>query len=84
MKKFASSKIIYGNPYQTDFWVVNKANNKNKKFEKKLTKTNGSLVINIDCNYEEAKELKYMIDCAGVSSFYIGKKGLAYIKKIII
>ena len=30
------------------------------------------------------KEIKEMITYAGVSSFYLGKKGLAYVKKIII
>ncbi len=84
MKKFANSKIVYGNPYQTDFWVENEYNGKNKKFEKKVTKSNGQLIISIDCDYEQAKEIKEMITYAGVSSFYLGKKGLAYVKKIII
>ena len=84
MKKFANSKIVYGNPYQTDFWIINKINGKNKKFEKKLTKTNGTLTIKIDCDYKTANCLKEMINSAGVSSFYLGKKGLAYIDQIII
>ena len=47
-----------------------------------LTKANGQLEIALDINIEQAKELKQMIDNAGVSSFYLGKKGLAYVSDI--
>lgn len=47
-----------------------------------LTKANGQLEITLDINIEQAKELKQMIDNAGVSSFYLGKKGLAYVSDI--
>lgn len=85
MKKFAQSKFVYGNPYQTDFWVQNPNNpEKNIKFNKKLSKSTGVLKIEIDCTYDEAVEIADMIECAGVSSFYMGKKGLAYVSEIII
>ncbi len=83
MRKFANPKIVYGNPYQTDFWIPNPYNDKNMKFNKKMTKKNGVLTINIDCSFEEAEEIKSMIENAGVSAFYVGKKGLGYVEKII-
>ena len=47
-----------------------------------MTKASGTLEININIDREKAKEIKTMIDNAGVSSFYLGKKGLAYITDI--
>jgi uncharacterized protein (UPF0335 family) len=47
-----------------------------------LTKASGTLEIIIDIERQKAKELKTMIENAGVSSFYLGKKGLAYVTKI--
>nr|WP_280176386.1 hypothetical protein [Legionella londiniensis] len=38
--------------------------------------------IYLDVDLEKAVELKKMIDSAGVSSFYLGKKGLAYVSRI--
>ncbi len=71
MAKFAGSKIVYGNPYIF------------KEFNKYLDKKNGILEIIIDCDYQQEKEIKEMIENSGVSSFYLGKKGFAYIKEII-
>lgn len=48
-----------------------------------LTKASGKLEINIDVDREKAKEMKRLIENAGVSSFYLGKKGLAYLSKDI-
>ena len=48
-----------------------------------VTKASGELVITLNIKAEEAKYLKKMIDDAGVSSFYLGKKGLAYVTDII-
>ena len=48
-----------------------------------LTKASGQLEINLDISRDKAKEIKQMIEDAGVSSFYLGKKGLAYISKEI-
>lgn len=47
-----------------------------------LTKASGMLEILIDVSKEKADEIKQMIEYAGVSSFYLGKKGLAYVSKI--
>ena len=47
-----------------------------------LTKASGKLEIHIDADREKAKEMKRMIENAGVSSFYLGKKGLAYVTDI--
>lgn len=47
-----------------------------------LTKADGQLEITLDITTDKAKELKQMIDNAGVSSFYLGKKGLAYVTDI--
>ena len=47
-----------------------------------LTKSDGQLEIILDIDKEKAKELKKMIENAGVSSFYLGKKGLAYVSDI--
>jgi hypothetical protein len=47
-----------------------------------LTKASGILEINLDIPKEKAEELKEMIENAGVSSFYLGKKGLAYVSDI--
>jgi len=70
-------KKIFGNPYIA------------KSFEKgvgqvtsMLTKASGVLKISIDIERDEAKALKKLIENAGVSSFYLGKKGLAYVTNI--
>jgi len=48
-----------------------------------LTKAGGRLEINIDIDRGRAKKIRSMIENAGVSSFYLGKKGLAYISQEI-
>jgi len=79
MNRFTTGekKKIFGNPYIA------------KSFEKgvgqvtsMLTKASGVLEINIDIERDEAKALKKLIENAGVSSFYLGKKGLAYVSNI--
>ena len=79
MNRFTTGekKKIFGNPYIA------------KSFEKgvgqvtsMLTKASGVLEINIDIERDEAKALKKLIENAGVSSFYLGKKGLAYVTNI--
>ena len=79
MNRFTTGekKKIFGNPYIA------------KTFEKgvgqvtsMLTKASGVLEINIDIERDEAKALKKLIENAGVSSFYLGKKGLAYVTNI--
>jgi hypothetical protein len=49
-----------------------------------LTKTKGGLIIELNIDKEKAEELEQMIEAAGVSSFYLGKKGLAYVEEIRI
>lgn len=72
-----AKKRIYGNPYIREEFVKGEG-----KIEHTLTKANGQLEIDLDIDMEKAKELKNMIECAGVSSFYLGKKGLAYVSSI--
>ena len=47
-----------------------------------MTKASGKVEISIDVDREKAKEIKRLIENAGVSSFYLGKKGLAYVTDI--
>ncbi len=47
-----------------------------------VQKQSGSLEIILDICRDKAKKIKQDIDNAGVSSFYLGKKGLAYITHI--
>jgi hypothetical protein len=70
-------KKVYGNPYK-------RASRFNGDEPLMLTKARGKLEINIGVERTKGKEIKNMIECAGVSSFYLGKKGLAYVSKIHI
>ncbi|ENX62343.1 MULTISPECIES: type I-Fv CRISPR-associated protein Cas5fv [Acinetobacter] len=72
-----SKKLIYGNPYLREEFVKGEG-----KVNHKLTKASGQLEITLDVEIDTAKELKLMIENAGVSSFYLGKKGLAYVVDI--
>lgn len=65
-------KLVYGNPYMREEFVAG---------EGKITlkKASGHLEITLNLDPQQAVELKQMIDNAGVSSFYLGKKGLAYV-----
>jgi hypothetical protein len=76
MKNFVTGgeKPIWGNPYKLD-----KRNLEGISF---LTKANGTLDINLDIPEDKAQQLKEMIEAAAVSSFYLGKKGLAYVDVI--
>ena len=81
MKNFITGeeKVIWGNPY------IHIEKNKGKSnVTHWLTKANGTLEINLDIPQEKAEKFKEMIDAAGVSSFYLGKKGLAYVDSIRI
>lgn len=70
-------KTIWGNPY------IRKERLKGEgEVVSMLTKASGQLEINLDIAIEKARELCGMIENAGVSSFYFGKKGLAFIKDI--
>ena len=79
MSRFTTGekKKIWGNPYIHEEFV--KGEGKTKYL---MTKASGCLEIVVDVERDKAKEIKNMIDNAGVSSFYLGKKGLAYVTNI--
>ncbi len=80
MNRFTTGKPkkIWGNPY------IRKERIKGiGEVTSLMTKASGQLEINIDIDRKKGKEIKTMIESAGVSSFYLGKKGLAYISKPI-
>ena len=79
MNRFTTGekKKIFGNPYIAKSFVQGEG-----QVTSKLTKASGQLEITIDIDREKAKELEQMIENAGVSSFYLGKKGLAYVTHI--
>lgn len=70
-------KIVYGNPYIAKSFIKGEGQKTSM-----LTKASGTLEIIIDIPRENANELRTRIENAGVSSFYLGKKGLAYVTKI--
>jgi hypothetical protein len=80
MKRFTTSghgKLIFGNPY------IRKERIKGVgEVAYFMTKASGQLEINLDIDKDKAREIKTMIDNAGVSSFYFGKKGLAFVSDI--
>ena len=79
MKRFTtgSGKLIFGNPYIRKERV--KGVGEVAYF---MTKASGQLEISLDIDKDKAREIKTMIDNAGVSSFYLGKKGLAFVSDI--
>jgi len=79
MNRFTTGekKKIWGNPYMREVFI--KGEGKQKFL---MSKASGSLEINIDISRDKARELKRLIKNAGVSSFYLGKKGLAYVTNI--
>lgn len=70
-------KKVWGNPYIREEYIEGEG-----KVKKMLKKASGQLEINLDISRDKAQEIKMMIDNAGVSSFYLGKKGLAYVSDI--
>jgi len=79
MNRFTTGerKKIFGNPYIAKSFVEGEG-----QVTSMLTKASGVLEVTIDISRDEAKSLKKMIENAGVSSFYLGKKGLAYVTNI--
>jgi hypothetical protein len=79
MNRFTTGekKKIFGNPYIAKSFVEGEG-----QVTSMLIKASGGLEIIIDIPRDEAKALKKMIENAGVSSFYLGKKGLAYVINI--
>lgn len=70
-------KPSWGNPYLLSEKIKGEGN-----VVSLLTKANGTLDIYLDISENKAQQLKEMIEAAGVSSFYLGKKGLAYVDVI--
>ena len=70
-------KKVWGNPYVMKQKVKGQGDVKSM-----LNKADGTLEINIDITNEKAIELNGMVENAGQSSFYVGKKGLAYVDRI--
>ena len=70
-------KTIWGNPF------IKKEKIKGQgEVISKMTKASGQLEITIDVEPDKSREIKTLIENAGVSSFYLGKKGLAYVSNI--
>jgi len=79
MNRFTTGKpkTIWGNPY------IRKERIKGAgEITSLMNKASGQLEISLDISRDRANEIKGMIENAGVSSFYLGKKGLAYISSI--
>jgi len=79
MKNFVTggAKTIWGNPY------VRKEKIKGVgEVTSLMEKAGGTLNIDLAIDRETAVDFKIKIENAGVSSFYLGKKGLAYVSDI--
>lgn len=70
-------KKVWGNPFLLEEYVSGEG-----KTKRLLKKASGQLHIEIPVEKQRGKELIAMIENAGVSSFYLGKKGLAYVSKM--
>lgn len=70
-------KTIWGNPFIKKEKVKGQG-----EVTSMMTKASGQLEITIDVDRDKAKEIRTLIENAGVSSFYLGKKGLAYVSSI--
>ncbi len=79
MNRFTTGdkKRIWGNPYMLKERIKGIG-----EVTSLMTKANGKLDIEIQIERTQAKEIETMIKNAGVSSFYLGKKGLAYVSNI--
>jgi len=79
MKNFVTGgeKLIWGGAYIREEYQKGEG-----KIKHLLTKASGQLTIHLNIDLDKAIELKTMIDNAGVSAFYLGKKGLAYVSHI--
>jgi hypothetical protein len=70
-------KKIWGNPYIREEFIKGEG-----KVKHLMTKAGGKLEIEVNVKKEQGREISQLIENAGVSSFYLGKKGLAYVTKI--
>lgn len=74
-----AKKLVWGNPY-----LLKEKKKGEGEVISVLTKASGELVIHLDISKERARDLEEKINNAGVSAFYLGKKGLAYVEDIRI
>jgi hypothetical protein len=79
MGRFTSGKEkkLWGNPY-----ILKERIKGIGEVTSMLKKVSGELEIIIDIDKTKAREIENMIENAGVSSFYLGKKGLAFVSSI--
>jgi len=79
MNRFTTGekKKIWGNPYMRKERVKGEG-----EVVSLMTKAKGALEIALSVDRDKAEEIKQLIENAGVSSFYLGKKGLAYVTDI--
>lgn len=70
-------KRLWGNPYLLKQRIKGEG-----EVVSMLEKASGRLEIHLALDQDKALELKQLIDNAAVSSFYLGKKGLAYVSSI--
>lgn len=79
MKRFTTGngKTIWGNPYLKKEKIKGQG-----EVISMLTKASGQLEITINVDQTKGREIAELIENAGVSSFYLGKKGLAYVTTI--
>lgn len=85
--RVAPKKQSWSSPYFFDTKYLKKQNAKQfNAISTKLGmgKESGLLEISIEVDEEKAKELREQIKAVGVSTFQLGKKGLAYIQEINI
>lgn len=76
MKFFTTGKgkMVFGNPYFIERFIKGEG-----KSREMLVKASGVLKINLDVSKDRALEITKLIHNAGVMSFPLGKKGLAYV-----
>ena len=72
-----SKKLIWGNPF-----LLKEKKKGEGEVVSILTKASGQLIINLDISKDQARDLEEKSENAGVSAFYLGKKGPAYVKNI--
>ena len=79
MERFTTGqqKVVWGNPYISSKFLKGEG-----EIRQLLNKASGKLTINLNIAKEQARDLEEKIEDAGVSSFYLGKKGLAYVTDI--
>lgn len=82
---FSEGKTTFSSPYIFSMKYFKKEGEKNTintKTKVGLGKEDGLLEIEINVSKEEAIALKEQIENVGVSTFQMGKKGLAYVRRI--